>query len=138
MIRKTVKKKIQHGGQKGPRPIPDKNGGPPTCPMGYEIDNGFSIYDKINPRYSCKESNTLLGRAMREMMKQGAGIPGMSGMTGMAGMAMSMASSLPGDVGIKLIGGGGNGHSTSTSIRRRRHHRRHHRRRLTRKGTRRY
>jgi hypothetical protein len=139
MIRKTVKKKIQRGGeQKGPPPIPDKYGGPPTCPMGYEIDNVFSIYDKINPRYSCKESNTLLGKAMREMMKQGVGIPGMAGMTGMAGMAMSMASSLPGDVGIKLIGGG-NGHHASTSIHRRRYPRRRDRhRRRTRKGTRRY
>jgi hypothetical protein len=129
MMRKTIKKKIQHGGDKGPPPIPNPDGGPPSCPMGYIIDNIYSIYDPINPKFSCKEDNTPMGAAMREIMKQGTGIPnipGMSGLAGMAGMAMKLSSVATPD---KIVFGGGRHRTTTTRRHRHRHRHRHRSRR---------
>jgi hypothetical protein len=119
MMRKTIKKKIQYGGDKGPPPIPNPDGGRPSCPMGYIIDDIFSIYDKINPKYSCKPDNTPMGAAMRKMMKEVTGIPnipGMSGLAGMAGMAMKISSVATPE---KIVFGGGRHRPTTTRCHRR-------------------
>lgn len=130
MARRTLKKKTpQIGGEKPPRPIFDKNGEEPTCPMGYELDNGFSIYDKINPRYSCKPSlSNPLGfaaHAMNQLMSPG-GAGGLAG--GLVGSALGGLGTDGGTsgsgsgmtMGIRLIGGH---HQQSRSRHRRRHRR---------------
>ncbi len=134
MARRTLKKKTpQIGGQNPPRPIPDKHGGPPTCPTGYTIDDVFSMYDKINPRYSCKPLlSTELGiaaRAMNQLMTP-AGASGLPGGVpgglpgGVVGSALGRLSADGGTsgmtTGVRLIGGH---HQQSRSRRRRRHRR---------------
>lgn len=37
-----------------PLPIRDPNGGKPSCPSGFIINNDFSPFDPINPPYRCK------------------------------------------------------------------------------------
>lgn len=37
-----------------PLPIRDPNGGKPSCPAGFIINNDFSPFDPINPPYRCK------------------------------------------------------------------------------------